>query len=214
VPTRREYASPVAKPAITTTPFAQDPLLERLLAGEPAAYEALIREHGAQMLAVARRLLGNEHDAQEAVQDAFLSAFRSIGRFESGSRLGTWLHRIVVNAALMKRRTAARRPARSIDDILPKFRDDGHRVEPAAAWNPPPDRGIEQAELAAAVRACIDQLPDQHRLVLLLRDIEGLDTEATAAELGITPGAVKTRLHRARQALRELLDPRMREDAT
>src|SRR5262245_52418857 len=101
-------------------------LLERLLAGEEAAYEQLVRTYGGRMLAVARRFLPVEEDARDAVQDAFLSAFRSIRRFEGNAQLSTWLHRIVVNAALMKLRTRRRKPEQSIEDLLPGYLEDGH----------------------------------------------------------------------------------------
>jgi RNA polymerase sigma-70 factor (ECF subfamily) len=107
-------------------------LVARLRAGSDAAYEELVRAQGARLLAVARRLLRSEEDARDAVQDAFISAFRAIDRFEGGSRLSTWLHRIVVNAALMKLRSQQRKPETSIEDLLPRFLEDGHFAEPPA----------------------------------------------------------------------------------
>lgn len=178
----------------------------RLRAGDGAAFELLVREAGGRMLAVARRLLSNEEDAREAVQDAFVSAFKSLDRFEGASRITTWLHRITVNAALMKRRAKVRRPERSIDDLLPRFYEDGHRINPRPAWQPLPDELLERAETVSMVRRLIDDLPDDYRTILILRDIEELDTSASAEALGISEAAVKTRLHRARQALRTLLE--------
>ena len=183
----------------------------RLRAGDDAAYEELVRTHGARMLAVARRLLRVEEDARDAVQDALISAFRAIDRFEGGSRLSTWLHRIVVNAALMKLRSRQRKPETSIEELLPRFLEDGHFAEPPAEWQQPADRALERQETREQVREAIERLPENYRTVLLLRDIEGLDTAESAAALGITPNAAKIRLHRARQALRELLDEYMRE---
>lgn len=182
-------------------------LLERLRAGDEGAYEALLRAHGGRMLAVARRMLRSEEDARDAVQDAFLSAFRSVASFQGGARLSTWLHRIVVNAALMKLRTRRRKPEESIEDLLPRFRPDGHHADPGAAWHVPGHDVVEREQVRALVRESIDLLPESHRTILLLRDVEELDTEETARLLGITTHAVKTRLHRARQALRTLLDP-------
>ena len=101
-------------------------LRERLLAGEEGAYEELVRRYGGRMLAVARRFLPVEEDARDAVQDAFLSAFRSIDRFEGHAQLSTWLHRIVVNASLMKLRTRRRHPEQSIEELLPGYLEDGH----------------------------------------------------------------------------------------
>jgi RNA polymerase sigma-70 factor (ECF subfamily) len=189
-------------------------LLAKLRAGDEAAYELLVRTHGGRMLAVARRFLRSEEDARDAVQDAFLSAFRSLDGFEGGARLSTWLHRIVVNAALMKLRTRRRKPEQPIDPLLPAFADDGHMLEPAVSWRSAELDAVELRELTGLMREAIESLPDSYRNVLLLRDIEGLDTEETAEAMGISPGAVKTRLHRARQALRGLLEPHLREAKT
>ena len=189
---------------------AEDTLVARLRAGEEGAFEELVRSHGGRMLSVARRLLRDPDDAQDAVQDAFLSAFRSLDRFEGSARLSTWLHHIVVNAALMKLRTRRRKPETSIEDLLPRFLEDGHPAQPAVAWKLPADQALERAQLLDLVRRRIDELPETYRIVLLLRDVEDLDTAETAEALGIAPNAVKTRLHRARQALRTLLDSELR----
>lgn len=203
--TRRDDAGDAASAA------DEQALVERLRAGEDAAYEELVRTRGARMLAVARRFLRSEEDARDAVQESFISAFKAIDRFEGGARLSTWLHRIVVNAALMKLRSQKRRPETSIEELLPRFREDGHFAEPPAEWQRPADELLERRETREQVRAAIDRLPESYRTVLLLRDIEDLDTAETAQALGITANAAKIRLHRARQALRELLDEHMRE---
>jgi RNA polymerase sigma-70 factor (ECF subfamily) len=170
-------------------------LLARLRAGEDAAFAELLRVHGGRLLAVARRLLRSEDDARDALQDALLQAFRGIDRFEGGARLSTWLHRIVINASLMKLRTRSRKPEQPIDDLLPKFYADGHRIDPGPPWRTPgPDP---------------HRLPEIHRSVLLLRDIEELSTEETAQLLDVKVDTVKVRLHRARQALRALLAPHL-----
>ena len=182
-------------------------LLARIRAGDERACEALVRQHGGRMLVVARRFLRTEEDSADAVQDAFLSAFRSLESFEGNSALGTWLHRIVVNVCLMKLRTRSRSQEVRIDDLLPTFDETGHHSHPVRAWQDDALARLTRAETRAHVRACIDRLPDPYREVLVLRDIEELDTEQTAQQLGINGGAVKTRLHRARQALRTLLEP-------
>lgn len=186
-------------------------LLERLRAGDEAAYEALVRTHGPRLLAVARRFLRSEEDARDAVQDAFLSAFRAVDDFQGGARLSTWLHRIVVNAALMKLRTRRRKPEQPIEELLPSFLEDGHMAAPASPWRSEEMDPVERRELSRLLSDAIEALPESYRNVLLLRDIEDLDTEETARAMGISPGAVKTRLHRARQALRGLLEPHLRE---
>ncbi len=182
-------------------------LLAALLAGEDAAFETLVRTFGGQMLSVARRFLRNEDHAQDAVQDAFLSAFNALAAFDGRSKLSTWLHRIVVNAALMKLRTRKRHPEQSIEALLPTFQADGHQQSPAARWKDSPESISQRSETQALVRQQIEKLPETYRTVLLLRDIEEHDTETVAQMLDVSPAAVKVRLHRARQALRALLDP-------
>jgi RNA polymerase sigma-70 factor (ECF subfamily) len=181
-------------------------------AGEGDANEEAVRVYSSRLLAVTRRILGNDEEARDALQDTFLSAFRSIARFEGDSRLSTWLHRIAVNAALMKVRTRKRKPERSIEELLPAYREDGHHAEGFVSWEPPVDVAMEIAHNRALVRACIAELPDQYRVVMMLRDIEDVDTVDVAAMLGISPNAVKIRLHRARQALRTLLAPHFRKE--
>lgn len=182
-----------------------DTLLAALKSGDEQAFETLVRLYGGRMLAVARRFVRNDDDAQDVVQAAYLSAFRSVGQFEGHCLVGTWLHRIVVNTALMKLRSRRRTPETSIDELLPAFQEDGHHVEQFSDWCAPADELIERAETRAMVRACIDRLPDNYREILILRDIEELSTDESARALRMTPTAVKVRLHRARQALSTLL---------
>jgi RNA polymerase sigma-70 factor, ECF subfamily len=184
-------------------------LLRELRAGSHAAFERLVRKSSGPLLAVARRLLPNEEDARDAVQEGFLSAFKALPSFAGDAKLSTWLHRIVLNAALMKLRSRRRRPEESIDDLLPCFDETGEWVSPTTAWAAPTESEVESRETRMMVRRSIDRLPETFRTVLLLRDIEDLDTEETAVILGVTPNAVKIRLHRARQALRSLLEREM-----
>jgi RNA polymerase sigma-70 factor (ECF subfamily) len=192
-------------------PAEDQALLAALRAGDPRAYETLVRTAAPQLLAVCRRILRNEEEARDAVQDAFVNAWKSLDRFEAGSRLSTWLHRIAVNACLMRLRSRRRRPEEPIDALLPAFLEDGHQAVAAERWVEPADVALGRKELAARVREAIDRLPETYRVVLLLRDIEGMDTAQAAEALGVTENAVKLRLHRARQALRTLLDPVLRE---
>jgi RNA polymerase sigma-70 factor (ECF subfamily) len=208
---------PVASPAM---PRHSDPLLAdvrhddsaaveaRLVAalqrGEPEAFATLVREHGRPLLATARRMLGNDDDANDALQETFLSAFRAIAAFEAKSRLGTWLHRIAVNTVLMKLRARRRRPEITIGDLVPQFTADGHHAEPPCPWSEQIAR-LHSRESRSILWRGIERLPDAYREVLVLRDIEGLSTEETSLHLGATCNAVKIRLHRARQALRTLL---------
>lgn len=181
--------------------------------GEDAAYEQFVRQFGPRLLAVAKRILRDENAAQDAFQEAMVSALRNIESFEGNAKLSTWMHRIVVNAALMRLRKQKRLSEVSIDATVPGFKDDGHRQDAGPAWERQPIDDIRQDEREQWVHEAIARLPETHRGILLMRDIEQMTTSETAAALKITEGAVKVRLHRARQALRELLDPHMRGEA-
>ena len=204
---------PVEPPAYrrpASPPDDEGAFLAALRAGEERAYERLVLDYGGRMLAVARRILRSEDDARDALQEAYLLAFRALPRFEGHARISTWLHRIVVNAALMKIRGRKARPEEPIEPLLPTFLDDGHSAVCYSDWDEPADEMLERAETRAMVRAAIDELPESYRTVLVLRDIEELDTAEAAELLGVTANAVKIRLHRARQALRELIDRRLK----
>ncbi len=182
-------------------------LLRRLKDGDEAAFAELVHLAGGRLLRLAKRMLGKDDDAEDAVQEAFISAFKALANFDGRSRLTTWLHRITVNACLMKLRGRPRRAEVSLDELLPSFQDDGHHQTAPKRWKPLDADPLESRELRDLVRARIDELPEAYRVVLLLRDIEGLDTAETAAALGTTVEAVKMRLHRARLALKALLEP-------
>ena len=180
-------------------------LLEALRAGHESAFETMVRVYGGRLLSVARRITQNDEDARDVVQSAYLSAFRALSGFEGHCQLSTWLHRIVVNTALMRLRSRKRKPEESIEVLLPAFQDDGHHVEQFSDWSAPADQLLERKQTRATVRACIQQLPENYREVLILRDIEELSTQEVADTLSMTATAVKVRLHRARQALSTLL---------
>jgi RNA polymerase sigma-70 factor (ECF subfamily) len=201
--------TPLSTTADETPTTVHDPLVARLKAGDADAFEELVRRHGGRMLAVARRFLRDEDAARDAVQDAFLSAFRAIRNFDGNAQISTWLHRIVVNAALMRIRTRQRRPEQSIEPLLPTFQEDGHHTEPVTSWAESGDAVLERRETRALVRAAIADLPESHRVVLMLRDIEDRSTKEAADALGISENAAKLRLHRARQALATAIKQRM-----
>lgn len=184
-------------------------LLNQLRAGDPHAFDQLARDHAGRMFAVAGRLLPCPHDRADAVQDALLSAFRSISGFEGNCKLSTWLHEVTVNACLMSRRSRRRRPQVGLGRIWsnPDSIDAGRTRS-----QDDPFAGAMALERRMLVRKCIDRLPELYRKVLLLRDIEGLDTKQTAHALRTTAGNVKTRLHRARRSLRRLLEQWITEE--
>jgi RNA polymerase sigma-70 factor (ECF subfamily) len=192
-------------------PCPDNELLARLQTGDRAAFEDVVHEHGGRVLAVARRFLRCEEDVADAVQETFLRAFASIRSFQGAASLSTWLHRIAVNVCLMKLRDRPGRQTLSLDELLLSCNESSHHPQPAEL-NAPAARWLEREETRVQVRTCIDRLPQDHRTILLLRDIEELDTDQTAQTLGLSRSAVKTRLHRARHALRELLSPLVEED--
>lgn len=187
-------------------------LVAALKRRDAGAFELLVRGFSPKLLAVARRLTGNHEDAQDCVQEAFLAVHRKIDDFEERAALGTWLHRIVVNAAISKIRARQRGTAESIEDLQPRYDRYGHTVGPSTITELSADQLLERAETSQAVRKAIDGLPPTYRAIVLLRDIEGYDTREVAELLGLNPGAVKTRLHRARTALKTLLEPLFRRD--
>lgn len=200
--------------AIDTAPlFDEATLIARLRRGDEAGFEMLVRRHGGAMLAVARRLVRNEEDARDVVQEAFLQAFRATGDFRAAAKLSTWLHRIVVNTALMRMRGASRRPEGFIDDVLPSFDTTGHHCDPVLPIPASAADVVEREQLRARVRGCVERLPLAHRAIIVLRDFEDLSTAEAATALGISENAAKIRLHRARQALAALLRDALREAA-
>ena len=188
-------------------------LMARVKASDPRACEQLVREYSGRMTAVARRFMRQDADAADAVQDALISAIRRAESFEGTARLWTWLHRVTVNACLMRLRAQERHDAAgSIDALLPSFTSDGHYAGRVRRWRDDACDAAEHSELRDRVRGAIDRLPAAYRTVILLRDIEQYDTEQTARMLDTTPGNIKTRLHRARRALRTLLEPHFARD--
>lgn len=165
----------------------------------------LVRHHGGRMLAVARRIVGDEAAAHDCVQDAFLNAYRGGAGFAGRSSIGTWLHRIVVNEALQQLRRRRGFREESIETASGQFDAEGCRIDDRAQSLRLAEAVFEGRERRARVRRAIAGLPISHRTILVLRDIEGYDTAETAALLDLSPAAAKVRLHRARLALKDVL---------
>jgi len=181
-------------------------LLAQLRAGDENAFELVVQRYGGRMLATARRFMNNECDAQDAVQEAFASAFRALDRFNGDAMLSTWLHRILVNAALMQLRSKRRRGEQPIETLVPSFDQDGEWVGEQVTWTNAAETILERRDSREMVRRCIERLPEKYRSVLVLRDIEELDTDEAARSLSVTANTIKVRLHRARQALKTLIE--------
>ncbi|MDR3683091.1 MAG: sigma-70 family RNA polymerase sigma factor [Geothrix sp.] len=177
--------------------------------GDPAAFETLVRPHLGMLFRVIERILGNEAESQDALQDALLTIHRELPGFQGASKFSTWAYRICVNQALMARRKRIRRREDAIEDLMPRFQDEGHHmsVDTILDWSEDAEAlmKVEQEELKARVRAGLDRLSDDQRAVFVLRDLEGWNTDEIARHLGITRELVRQRVHRARLALRALL---------
>lgn len=186
--------------------WTEQRIVDGLKRGDDDAFEAMIRSYGGRLMSVARRIAYTEEDARDAFQEAMISVHQKIDQFEGSAKLSTWLHRIIVNATLAKMRKQRRRGEVSIEDLLPKYDDRAHRTGPEPATLPTAEQALERQETADLIRRKINELPDEYRIVVMLRDIEEMDTASTAEALGLSTAAVKTRLHRARQALRTLLE--------
>ena len=184
--------------------------LSLLLEGDDKATEQFVRQHCGWMLNVARRIVGNDSDAEDVVQAAFSNIFNKLGSFNSRSSLKTWMYRIVVNEALMLLRKRDRRRESSLDGLMPEFDANGCRVEGDWAEIRTPENLMQQSQTADRVTEMIRQLPENYRIVLVLRDIEELSTPEVAEILEISEANVKVRLHRARSALKKLLEPLFR----
>jgi RNA polymerase sigma-70 factor (ECF subfamily) len=175
--------------------------------------DKLVRDNIVWMVALAERMLGDRALAEDAVQDTFVSAFRALESFEHRSNIKTWLHRITVNTCLMKMRQLKQRAEQSIDENLPEFDQDNCRIEARWTHFTSVEDVLGNEHLRNLIKKNIYQLPEQYRNVLLLRDIEGYDTKEVANLLDITESNVKVRLHRARAALKKLLEPILRGEA-
>lgn len=179
-------------------------LIQRFRAGDPAAFEALFTRYAERVHRFGFRLCGDRADAEDVLQDTFLAAFRGLGRFEGRAQLSTWLYRIAASACFKRRRRRKGEPRRSLslEALLPR-RDFADR-------SGQPERMLERKQLNAAVKRAVGALPPPYRAALVLRDMEGLSAEDTATALGLTVAAVKSRLHRARLAVRKALDDTFR----
>jgi len=197
--------------AVGGVPPSEGALIAALKRGEDKAFETLVRQHGDYLYRVALRVTRSENEAGEAVQEAFISAFRGIGGFEARSTLKTWLHRLVVNSALTRLRSIERRSEVPIDELVPGIED--VREEPEWDFVESVEVAVERDSVRAAVTQAMDRLPDRYRTLLTLRDVEGFSTHEVAQLLGETEGNVKVRLHRARAALKTLLEPLYRQEA-
>jgi RNA polymerase sigma-70 factor, ECF subfamily len=184
------------------------PTVAAAKAGDASCFEELVRRNKAKVFRLALGITGNQEDAEDAMQEAFIKAYQHLGKFRGDSLFSTWLTRIAVNEALQKLRK--RRPHQiSLDDSP----DTIESLVPGdiQPWEPSPEQRYAQTELREIISKVIGELRPAYRVVLLLRDVEGLSSVETAQSLGLSVPAVKTRLLRGRLMLRSKLDKYFRK---
>ena len=185
-------------------------LINGLIDGDEHSYRELVSCHWKSLNFLSRRMLGNTHDAADCVQEAFIQVIKNIDGFERKSSLETWLRKIVINQSLMKLRSRGGNREESLDAIMRQFDDTGHYVQGYEGRPADLERLQESSEVREIVRKKMDTLPDIYRAILILRDVEGYSTEEVARMTSITEENVKVRLHRARLAMRNMLEPILR----
>jgi RNA polymerase sigma-70 factor (ECF subfamily) len=182
-------------------------LLTRAQGGDISAFEELVARHEEKVYGLALRMTRSEADAAEITQDTFLSAYQHLAEFRGEAAFGSWVHRIAANNALMRLRRQRVLDVVNEDLAGPEFTERGSLAEsPETDWTRRADDKILDEELGRAIQEATDALPEGYREVFLLKDVEGLSYEEISEMVGISVPAVKSRLHRARLALREAID--------
>jgi RNA polymerase sigma-70 factor (ECF subfamily) len=179
----------------------------------PATAEEVFRLYGPRVYTLARRMLGNDADAEDVTQDVLLQVIRKLPTFRGESAFPTWLHRVTVNAALSHRQKRATRERREVHDPLDQLFEDGSHHHPVKGWSVSPVELAAGSETQRLIDAAIAKLPDHYRDVLVLADVEGLPNAEIADLVGESVSAVKNRLHRARVLVRHELAPHFEEAA-
>jgi RNA polymerase sigma-70 factor, ECF subfamily len=191
---------------VPTAEPSDEALAARAAAGDDSAFEEIVRRYQGRVFRLACRLT-SDTDAPDVLQETFLQVYRHLSSFRGESRFATWLYRIASNAALMHRRTKARRTADPLDDFLPRFDAKGRHVATPAELQVAAraDELLDRQFLAEKARDGIARLPELYREAFVLRDLEEMSTSDVARTLGIAPAAVRQRVHRARLMLRGYL---------
>ena len=202
VPVRQRQEMP--RSALITP--SDEALARRVLSGEPDAFQMLVERHQQRIYRLALRLTGSAADAEEALQETFLSAYRRLGSFRGEAKFSTWLFRIATNAAKMLNRGRTRHPTEPLDPYLPRFDGQGRHARDADhARAAGADELLDRRRLARRAKEALTRLPERYRTPFVLRDLEEMPTEEVAALLGLSPALVRQRVHRARLMLRGYL---------
>jgi RNA polymerase sigma-70 factor (ECF subfamily) len=188
---------------------AEIAIAEDLLAGKPGAFERFVQTYRQKIFQYTLLMCGQREDAEEVAQETLLKVFEKLGQLRQPGHMKAWVFRIARNTCFMRRRKSVFAPVQelSLDELMPRFGEDGEtrRLE-IADWSALPEDLAINSQLGAILRRTIEELPEIYRAVILLRDVEELSTEETATILEVTEETVKTRLHRARLAVRQNLD--------
>jgi RNA polymerase sigma-70 factor (ECF subfamily) len=190
-------------------------LARQLMTGDPVAFDRFVEHFRAKVFQYSWLMCGQREDAEEVAQETLLKVFESFHHLREPERVRPWVFRIAKNACLMKRRRSVFAPSQelSLDEFLPAMNHEGgHAKIQIADWSQLPDRQMLQSEMKEALARAIGELPEHYRSVILLRDMEEMSTLETAQILDLTEDVVKTRLHRARLAVRQELDEYLRTD--
>jgi RNA polymerase sigma-70 factor (ECF subfamily) len=199
-------APPSGAPAGETPAISDEELVARARAKDFGAFEQLLDRYEDKIFRLAYRFVRNETEAKEVLQDTFLSIWCKLDTFKGDSQFGSWLYRVAANTALMRLRAQRRHPEISTEELPIGYLDNYGQVPPAGEnWSKRPDEELQSDELRRHIQSAVDALPEIYRTVFLLRDVEGLSTEETGEILAISVPTVKTRLHRARIALRDTI---------
>jgi RNA polymerase sigma-70 factor (ECF subfamily) len=195
-------APPAAAPGASSV--SDEELVARARNKDFGAFEQLLDRYEDKIFRLAYRFVRNETEAKEVLQDTFLSIWRKLDTFKGDSQFGSWLYRVAANTALMRLRSQRRHPEVSTEELPIGYLDNfGQLPTPGENWAKRPDDELQSEELRRHIQTAVDGLPEIYRTVFILRDVEGLSTEETGEILGISVPTVKTRLHRARIALRD-----------
>ncbi len=173
--------------------------------------EKVFREHAPRVYNLARRMLGNDADAEDVTQDVLMQVVRKLDTFRGEANFPTWLHRVTVNMALAHRGKRAKREEREIHDPLQHFQDNGHHGKKVHNWDIEPDKQAINRETQELLENAIADMPEIYRDVYVLADVEGLPNAEVGELLGLSVPAVKSRLHRGRLLLRNALAPHFEE---
>lgn len=197
-PVPRPELRPERRPTPPSGSLRDDEVVARVVAGDRALFEILMRRHNQRLFRAARGILGDDSEAEDVLQEAWVRAFHALPSFRGEAAVSTWLTRIAAHEALVRARRRRR--------LVPVEDEEAFDPPAGASPGPAPDRSAENRELRRALRQALDALPDPLRAVFVLREVEGLSTRETARALEISPENARIRLHRAKAALRRTVD--------